>query len=99
MSKLPFLEELEWKTSHCYPVVGVWKFYSNTIVFSIAEYMSGLRGLCLQQIWITTKDVKAILDGYPLLETLDLTDCHCTDSNKNLLKQCVKRLILHASFG
>lgn len=62
--------------------------------FAIAKTMPGLRYLKISGILLTNDGVLAILDGCPLLESLDLEGCVCNKNglSKSLRKQCHERI-------
>lgn len=61
-------------------------------VFVITKTMPGLRYLKISGILLTNDGILAILDGCPILESLDLEECVCYDLSENLRKQCHDRI-------
>uniref|UniRef100_A0A803M4A4 Uncharacterized protein n=2 Tax=Chenopodium quinoa TaxID=63459 RepID=A0A803M4A4_CHEQI len=69
-------------------------FTCNEEALAIAKSMRNLRNLQLIGSGITNEGLKAILDGCPLLESLDLRACFHIDLSGDLGKRCeqIKRL-------
>lgn len=68
----------------------------DSVAFAIAKTMSELRHLTILKNGITNDGLLAILDGCPLLESLDLRGCVHLDMNESLKKRCnvqIKELV------
>lgn len=61
-------------------------------VFAIAKTMPGLRYLKISGILLTNDGILAILDGCPLLESLDLGGCVRYDLSESLRKRCQEQI-------
>ncbi|KAJ1440416.1 Leucine-rich repeat [Sesbania bispinosa] len=64
----------------------------DDVAFAIARWMPKLRHLHLLGNKITNDGLLAILDGCPLLETLDLRKCFCVDLSGSLGKRCNQKI-------
>jgi len=64
----------------------------EAFAFSIAETMSGLRRLQISSNVLTTDGILAILDGCPLLESLDIQECRSLYMSDSLEKMCHERI-------
>jgi F-box/leucine-rich repeat protein 2/20 len=60
--------------------------------FAIAKTMSGLRHLTLKRIVLSNDQLLAILDGCPLLESLDMQKCPIFELSESLEKRCREQI-------
>lgn len=60
----------------------------NDVSFAIAKTMPGLHHLKISGSMPSEEGVLAILDGCPLLESLDLKECYCFYNSGRLEKRC-----------
>lgn len=60
--------------------------------FIIGETMSGLHHLIISGNFLTREGVLAILDGCPLLETLDMQGCRTVYLSDELEKRCYEQI-------
>jgi hypothetical protein len=65
---------------------------SDDIAFAIAKTMSKLRHLTILNNGVTNDGLQAILDGCPLLESLDLRGCRHLDLHGSLGKRCNEQI-------
>ncbi|MED6125860.1 hypothetical protein PIB30_072570 [Stylosanthes scabra] len=106
--RLPMLEELDFALVQnvssvaleaigrgC-PLLKSFKFNenwgSNEEAFAIAQNMPNLRHLQLANNYLDNSGVSAILDGCPLLESLDLRGCQFVKLEGELRKRCDEQL-------
>ncbi|CAJ2640727.1 unnamed protein product [Trifolium pratense] len=71
---------------------GFYDFNGDDKAFVIAETMSGLRQLNIIGNDITDVGLISILDGCPLLETLDIRRCYNLDLSGSLRKRCLQQI-------
>jgi hypothetical protein len=64
----------------------------DDIAFAIAKTMSMLRHLTILNDGVTNDGLLAILDGCPLLESLDLRGCRHLDFEGSLGKRCNEQI-------
>ncbi|PNX90725.1 F-box protein skip19 [Trifolium pratense] len=67
-------------------------FKSYDEVFAIAKWLPGLRHLKLSRIVVGNVGLLAILDGCPLLESLDIRQCHRIYLSESLEKRCHEQI-------
>ncbi|GAU44507.1 hypothetical protein TSUD_122770 [Trifolium subterraneum] len=87
-NKFPMLEELD---------ISFSKLYNQYIecdddAFAIAKTMPKLRHLSMIDNLLTDVGLEAILDGCPLLESLDLQECSLLDFSGGLGKRCCDQI-------
>jgi len=70
----------------------VYSYCKGDEAFSIAKTMSGLSHLKLLGFWLYYDGLLAILDGCPLLESVDLRGCVYHYSDPSLLKRCSEKI-------
>ena len=73
----------------------------DNAAFAIAKTMRELRHLSILNNELSNDGLLAILDGYPLLESLDVRGCLHLDMNESLKKRCseqIKELIFPTEF-
>lgn len=88
----PLLKSLNLERLSVDGMPAVYSYYKGDEAFCIAKTMSGLRHLKLLGFWLYYDELLAILDGCPLLESLDLRGCIYYYSNPSLLKRCSEQI-------
>ncbi|KAL6580156.1 hypothetical protein OROMI_008180 [Orobanche minor] len=68
------------------------KYISNDDALAVAKSMSGLRQLRLLGNDMSNEGLEAILDGCPLLESLDVRRCYNADLNGDLGRRIVQKV-------
>jgi len=64
----------------------------DNVAFAIAKTMPELRQLMILNNILSNDVLLAILDGCPLLESLDLRGCLHVDLDENLEKRCIEQV-------
>lgn len=64
----------------------------NDVAFAIAKTMPGLHHLKISGDELTNDGVLAILDGCPLLETLDLKGCKHVSIRQSVSRRCHEQI-------
>jgi len=64
----------------------------DNVVFAIAKTMPGLCQLMILNNELTNDGLVAILDGCPLLESLDLRGCLHLNLDESLEKRCIEKI-------
>ncbi|XP_024633376.1 putative F-box/LRR-repeat protein 23 [Medicago truncatula] len=88
----PLLKSLNLERLSVDGMPTVYSYCKGDEAFCIAKTMSGLRHLKLLGLWLNYDELLAILDGCPLLESLDLRFCIYYSSNQSLLKRCSEQI-------
>ncbi|PNX84602.1 F-box protein skip19 [Trifolium pratense] len=82
----PFLKSL----NYCFGYSSDNKWYDEA--FSFIKTMPQLRHLEICSDMLTNDALLAILDGCPLLESLDMESCDCLDFRGNVWKRCCQQI-------